>query len=222
MADRAIRVLLVEDDEADYQITRSLLAAVHGGCFQLDRAATYDTGLRAVARHEHDVYLIDYRLGARTGLELLREAIAGDCKAPIIFLTGMDDHRVDIEAMKSGAADYLTKGRMDSEVLERAIRYAVERKHAADALHEAHEELKVAHQRALQSERLAAIGEMVAGLAHESRNALQQIQASLEMLARRIEGQPAERFVVEIQTNLDTVQEQSYDGIDLGSSCHHG
>lgn len=122
-----VRVLLVDDDEDDYVLTRDWLAEVKATLFDLEWVASYDAAIAAIASHQHDVYLFDYRLGAHNGLELLRLAIAGGCSAPIILLTGQGDQAIDIEAMKSGAADYLEKSQLSAPLLERSIRYALER-----------------------------------------------------------------------------------------------
>src|SRR5262245_44812293 len=87
-----------------------------------------------MAACSHDVYLVDYRLPGRSGLDLVREAAARGCAAPMLVLTGVGDREVDLLAMKAGAADYLDKGRIDEVTLERAIRHAMERKRAADDL----------------------------------------------------------------------------------------
>ena len=134
MDDRLIKVLLVDDDEDDYVLTRDWLAETQGAKFELTWVATYGAGLEAIARNQHDVYLCDYRLGEHSGLELLRTAIANGCQAPIILLTGQGDHAVDLEAMKAGAADYLEKSQIGALLLERSIRYAIERKRAEAAL----------------------------------------------------------------------------------------
>jgi signal transduction histidine kinase/FixJ family two-component response regulator len=126
-----IRVLLVEDDEDDCFLTRDLLKAIKRRPQQLDWAQTYEAGLKIMALNQHDVCLVDYRLGAHTGVELLQAAVAQGCFAPMIILTGMGQQEVDLAAMKAGAADYLVKGRLDSDQLERSIRYAVERHRAA-------------------------------------------------------------------------------------------
>ena len=125
-----MKVLLVDDDEDDYILTRDLFGDIEGAKFELDWAATYDTGLRAICQREHDVYFVDYRLGGRSGLDLIQEVIGIGCEAPLILLTGQGDHEVDMDAMKAGAADYLVKGRIDAELLERSIRYSLERKNA--------------------------------------------------------------------------------------------
>jgi len=87
-----IRVFMVDDDEDDYVLTRDLLAEAGGARFELDWVATYQAGLEAMGRVEHDVYLVDYLLGERDGLELLRAAMASGCRTPIIILTGRGDH----------------------------------------------------------------------------------------------------------------------------------
>jgi two-component system, cell cycle sensor histidine kinase and response regulator CckA len=125
------KVLLVEDDEDDFILTRSLFSEIKGPQFQLEWVKTFDSGLAAMLRNQHDVCFVDYRLGARNGIELLREAIEKGCAAPVILLTGQGEHEIDLEAMKAGAADYMVKGRLDSDLLERSIRYALERRRAA-------------------------------------------------------------------------------------------
>jgi len=125
---RPIRVLLVDDDEEHYLISRDLLHDVESGPgFRLEWVARYEDALAAVKRAEHDVYLLDYRLGDRDGLELLREARQLGCGAPMILLTGQGDREVDLQAMAAGATDYLVKGEINAPLLERSIRYAIER-----------------------------------------------------------------------------------------------
>jgi FixJ family two-component response regulator len=129
-------ILLIDDDEDDYFITKDLLDEIEGQSFQLDWLFTYEAGLAAVKRQEHQAYLVDYRLGARNGLDLLREAIGAGITSPIILLTGQGDQEVDLEAMAAGAADYLVKDQLDALLLERSLRYAIAQKKAERALRE--------------------------------------------------------------------------------------
>jgi diguanylate cyclase (GGDEF)-like protein len=121
------RILLIEDDEDDLLLTRELLAEAFGDAFELEWARSWDQALAAIGEARHDIYLVDYRLGARNGLELVREAIDLGSAAPFIVLTGQGSREIDLEAMRAGAADYLAKGEMTAPLLDRAIRYAIER-----------------------------------------------------------------------------------------------
>jgi two-component system, cell cycle sensor histidine kinase and response regulator CckA len=156
-----VRVLLVEDDEDDYILTRGLFSQAKGHRFQLEWFTSYQLGLEAMIRNQHDVCLVDYRLGVRNGIDLLREAIQRGCQAPIILLTGLGEHQIDVEAMKAGAADYLVKANLQADALERSVRYALERKRAAARA-------------AFEQASLAALGADV-GLALTQRDALNAI-----------------------------------------------
>jgi two-component system, cell cycle sensor histidine kinase and response regulator CckA len=143
MNNSPIRALLIDDDEDDYILTRDWFNEFQSSDCQLEWVNNYQSGLDAmaltavgIARSRYDVYLIDYRLGEVDGLELLRQAIAGGCCAPIILLTGRGDRAIDLEAMKAGAADYLEKSQLNAALLERSIRYALERRRAERKIRE--------------------------------------------------------------------------------------
>lgn len=129
-----INVLLIDDDEDSFLLTRRMLSTAKSS-IQLEWAANYASGLEAIRRGLHDVYLLDYRLGSHDGLELLQEAIALGCKEPIILLT-TENPEVDAEAMRLGAADFLNKDQLDSALLERSIRYSVKQFATLRALRE--------------------------------------------------------------------------------------
>ncbi len=139
MAEEIIRVLLVEDDEDDYVLTRNLFEGRSGDRFRLDWVDTYGRALEVIKRKEHDLYLFDYRLGKETGLELLMTAISMGLRAPIILLTAQGDHDLDMAAMEMGASDYLDKSTLTAESLGRSIRYALERKRVEERLRESEE-----------------------------------------------------------------------------------
>jgi two-component system, cell cycle sensor histidine kinase and response regulator CckA len=134
MCAASIKVLLVDDDEDDYLITRDLISQIREHRYDLEWINNYNDALAAVGRGEHDICLLDYRLGERTGLELLRESQSLSKRPPLILLTGQGDQEIDLEAMKAGAADYLVKSRLSADTLERAIRYAIERKRTQETL----------------------------------------------------------------------------------------
>jgi len=121
-----IRILLVEDDEDDYTLTRELLAEVEDEQFDLVWAPTYEDAILEIRRGGYDVFLVDYRLGRRSGLDLLCGELQEGRLGPVIILTGQDAREVDVEAMKHGAAGYLVKSELRSRHLARTLRYAIE------------------------------------------------------------------------------------------------
>ena len=125
-----VRVLLVEDDEDDYVITREMLAEV-GSRFELDWCADHDTALAVIREQRHDIYLLDYDLAGHAGLDLVRAGFIGRA-APVIILTGHSDHEFDLLASALGVADFLVKQELNAASLDRSIRYAISR-HAARA-----------------------------------------------------------------------------------------
>lgn len=129
-----IKVLLVDDDEDDYALTRYLFEEFKDNRYELEWTSSYYAAQTAMHEGIYDIYLIDYRLGSHSGLDLIREAIAEGCRAPMILLTGQGDKEIDLEAMKAGAADYLVKGQFEAQLLERVIRYSLQHARALERL----------------------------------------------------------------------------------------
>ena len=127
MPSTPIRVLLVDDDEDDFILTRDLLATAEGDTFQVEWVQEYEEGLRTLQAERHDVVLLDYRLGERNGLQFLERVALGKRTPPVILLTGQGEREMDLIAMRAGATDYLVKSGLGASTLIRAIRYAVER-----------------------------------------------------------------------------------------------
>jgi PAS domain S-box-containing protein len=142
MEKRPWKILLVEDDEDDFILTRSLLFEARGGNIKLQWVTTYEAALQTLESESPDAVLVDYRLGTQNGLDLVRDAVARNCQVPIIVLTGQGSYDIDLEAMKVGATDYLSKAEVTPALLERTIRYAIERKQAQEALQRANDELE--------------------------------------------------------------------------------
>src|SRR5437867_3512329 len=154
------RVLLIEDDEEDYLLTRDLLFDSKDSRFDLDWISSYDAAVEAMQQGDRDIYLIDYRLGQRDGLELLKRFAASSF--PMIILTGQDDRELDLQAMRLGAMDYLIKGQINAALLERSIRYSIARKRTEEALRRK--------------------DEFLAMLSHELRNPLAPMRTALQLL----------------------------------------
>lgn len=130
----ARRVLLIDDDRLQFRLTAQQFRTFGSGAYELDWSETYEDGLHRLLTGNYAACLLDYRLGQRNGLELIREAMAQGCRVPIIFLTAETGESVDIEAMNAGALDYLVKGEITPRLLERSLRYAFKLGETLEAL----------------------------------------------------------------------------------------
>ena len=129
-----VRVLLIDDDDDEASLIRGLLSRVADVHYELDWVATYNEGLASIARDEHDAYLVDQQLGGRMGTDLVREARGAGSLAALIMMTGQRERATDMAAMSAGATDYLMKGRTDTALLDRTLRYAISQSVALTAL----------------------------------------------------------------------------------------
>ena len=125
--DLAVKVLLVDDDRSYYTMTSHILSRTNEE-YELDWVESYEEGKARILRQEHDVYLLDYFLGERNGLELLKEIMSTSVTAPVIIMTGRDEPDIDLQVIQAGASDYIDKADLKPAILQRAIRHALERK----------------------------------------------------------------------------------------------
>jgi two-component system cell cycle response regulator len=129
-----VKVLLIDDDRLQHRLTQGFFLNFRRTNLQLEGADNYETGLAKLLTGEYAACLLDYQLGTRDGLELIRQAVAADCRTPIIFLTAEMGGNVDEQAMEAGALDYLVKGEINPQSLERSLRYALKMGETLDAL----------------------------------------------------------------------------------------
>ncbi len=127
MQKNKISLLLVDDDEDDFYLTSDYLRAIKTMEFEISWAKSFNEALEHLEHCHFDLCFFDFLLGAKTGLDLLKVALQKNVNCPIVLLTGKGDNQVDIEAMRLGAMDYLVKSTLDTEKLDRCIRYAIER-----------------------------------------------------------------------------------------------
>lgn len=121
----SIKVLVIDDDKEDFAIIQDLFSKIKSCKFVPTWSPNYADALKQIAMREHDIYLIDYRLGAENGLGLIGEAVKMGVDVPLLLLTGINDIEVDKQAMNAGASDYLVKDFLSPSMLERAIRYSI-------------------------------------------------------------------------------------------------
>jgi two-component system cell cycle response regulator len=132
----ARKILLIDDDRLQFRLTQANFNNFQGEVYGLDWAGTYEEGLAKLLAPDnaYAACLLDYQLGPRDGLQLIREAVALGCRTPIVFLTAETAQRVDVAAMEAGALDYLVKGEITPRSLERSLRYALKLGETLDAL----------------------------------------------------------------------------------------
>jgi diguanylate cyclase (GGDEF)-like protein len=129
-----IRVLLIDDDRLQARLLQAHFKNFRHGTFELEWSATYEEGLDRLLTGNYSVCLLDFRLGDRDGLQLIREAAEAGCRTPIVFLTAEASGNVDIQAMDAGALDYLVKAEINPRSLERSLRYALKLGDSLEAL----------------------------------------------------------------------------------------
>ena len=119
------KILLIDDDRLQFRLTQAHVRSFQTDLYELDWASTYEDGIVKLLSGDYAACLLDYQLGERDGLQLIREAVAKGCRTPIVFLTAETADRVDIAAMNAGALDYLVKGEITPRMIERSLRYAL-------------------------------------------------------------------------------------------------
>lgn len=226
MPETVVKILLIDDDEDDFILTRGLLGDIPGGRFDVDWVQDYDTAMSMLAPADgaastlpatYDACLVDFRLGANDGISFIREAKQRGSKLPIILLTGQGDHEVDLAAMNAGAADFLEKSDLTADMLERALRYAI---HSAKVERQRARLLWVAEQQAAQLRHLAT--ELTQAEQRERRRIaqtlhdhLQQLLVAAKMRVDRLRGRSADE---KLNKAVTQVQELIADSIEASRS----
>jgi len=122
------KVLLIEDNPGDARLIQAMIEEDEGAPFELHFADRLSLGLEHLSASEMALVLLDLSLPDSFGLETFAKVYAHSPMVPIIVLTGNDDAKVALSAVKSGAQDYLVKSRLDRELLLRSMHYSIERK----------------------------------------------------------------------------------------------
>jgi two-component system sensor histidine kinase/response regulator len=178
-------IVVIDDDPSAYTLVRHMLLTMNKPDLTVEWVETYEQGLSALADKQYDVYLIDYRIGGDNGVNLLRKAVELNIDAPVIILTAYGTYDVDMEVMHLGAMDYLDKKHLTPELLERSIRYALERKRNE-------RELKRLHDRVSSLEQLKT--DMIRLAAHDVKNPLATILLTVQIIQKLCETEDWEKL----------------------------
>ncbi|MCF7854814.1 MAG: SpoIIE family protein phosphatase [Candidatus Pacebacteria bacterium] len=138
-----INVLLIEDNPADARLIQELLREAEDVVVRLTTADRLTTGLEMLQEQGADCVLLDLTLPDSSGFETFHTAHDEAPGVPFIILTHLDDAENALHIVQEGAQDYLVKGDVDSRLLVRSIRYAIERKKAEEKVARYAEELHV-------------------------------------------------------------------------------
>ena len=137
-----IKVLLIEDNPGDARLVKEMLLEAGTKRFSLEHASCIREGLALLSQKSYHITLLDLSLPDGQGLDTIHRVCPASPHLPVIILTGLNDETIAIRAVHEGAQDYLVKGQMNSTLLVRAIRYAIERKRTEEVLREEEDRLR--------------------------------------------------------------------------------
>ncbi|MFQ5874888.1 MAG: sensor histidine kinase [Dehalococcoidia bacterium] len=205
VSNELVRALIIEDNPGDVRLIQEMLAEVAGAEFDLACAERLSTALRCLAEGDIDVILTDLSLPDSQGLETFVKVYSQAWQLPIVVLTSLDDEAAGVKAVREGAQDYLVKGHIDGNLLVRAMRYAIERKRVEEdlrlrtqELETALEQLQATQEQLVQSDRLASLGQMAAGIAHEINNPLTSVIGYSQLLLGQGMNEAAKRDLEQV------------------------
>jgi signal transduction histidine kinase len=199
VADRITMLLVVEDSPGDARLLREMFNEDSGKSTIMAHVGSMEEAEKHLAQHPVDIVLLDLGLPDAQGLDAVRRARAAVPTMPLVVLSGLDDERVAVEALQEGAQDYLIKGQIDGRSLQRALRYAIERKSLEGAERVLNAKVEAAREAAETA--MAAKATFLANMSHEIRTPLNSIIGFSDLLLDDLSLKPVQRRYLELVKN---------------------
>jgi len=202
-----IAILLIEDNPGDARLIQEALLETNRDHptttrFKLTVADRLCAGLGVLAQRNVDVILLDLSLPDSEGLSTLLSISAQARALPVIVMTGLDDETITVGALQAGAQDYLIKGELDGNLLVRAIRYAIERKRAEEALRVSEESLRK------NEKQLQALNEILEQKVAEQTAEVRKLASELTLAEQRERHRISHILHDDLQQRLYAIQMQ--------------
>jgi PAS domain S-box-containing protein len=143
MDEKLVKILLVEDSKSDAMLLREAVLLGDAGNHNIEVAGSLQEAIDFFKNNIYHAVLLDLNLPDSSGLDTVQYLKSSQPDVPIVVLTGFEDEKIGLEAVRMGAQDYLVKGKSDGRLISRAVRYAIERKRMEVELRRARDELEI-------------------------------------------------------------------------------
>ncbi len=187
--DEKYSILLIEPETANPVSVKNLLARIDGFDYELDVTDSYGEGLKKIPEKKYSICLVEYMMDGESGIEFMQQAMAHLLWTPVIFIASENYPDGGMTAMRAGATDYLIKEFLQPVLLERAIRFAVERKRnelqlleIQDELTQALAEIRDNQKELVEMANLKSVQQLAAAVAHEFAQPLQALTNYLAII----------------------------------------